>query len=384
MGDRLAELFEEALNDRGRPLRQRSELPRLLRYLGTPRAVQILLGANPGDEPILRHRVAVALTHLRRHHDELVFDRRRVYEAVGRRIEAYQYYLPLYRDLQRSLGEQAILVRALGDRLDQGLEIVFRLLGLVFPLRSMMNIYNRFVSGRARERAYALELFENVVDEGMRARLLPVLERWHRLTSDEGEIDRAGARLMELSVSKDAVLRGCARYTAKRSGSGLPLRAPEEGAVSENVVEKVFLLEGVSIFEKCGVDDLSALAAIAEERRFPSGAVIYRENDPGDALYVIVEGRVLTEKDGRKIFELSEKESFGETSLLDGMPRPVSARALTETRALAIDRQDFLDLLSDRPELLQGLFKVLTRQMRQMLDLTSAPLGEGVNVKAGG
>ncbi|MGC4116439.1 MAG: cyclic nucleotide-binding domain-containing protein [Myxococcales bacterium] len=179
-------------------------------------------------------------------------------------------------------------------------------------------------------------------------------------------MERAPARLMELSVSKDAVLRACALHGTRKPG------AEEEGEVSDKVVEKVFLLEGVSIFERCSVDDLAALAAIATQKHFAAGTVIYRENDPGDALYVIVEGKVLTEKDGRRILEQSAKEAFGETSLLDGLPRPASTRALTDTRALAIDRQDFLDLLADRPEILQGLFAVLTKQMRQVLELAAA------------
>ncbi|HEY3449401.1 MAG TPA: cyclic nucleotide-binding domain-containing protein [Myxococcales bacterium] len=375
MGDAILPQLEQALNDKSRPARERYELPRLLRYVGTDKAALVLLSSNPGDDPFLRYRIAQSLTRMHRAHEELIFDRARVNEAVQRRIDSYLYYLPIFRDLQRSLGDRAILVRALGDRLDQGLETVFRLLGLIWPQRSMLNVYNRLVGGEPRERAYALELFEHLVDEGTRARLLPMLERWHRLPSDEGEVERAPARLMELAVSKDAVLRACALHKANRAGD-------EEGAVSEKVVEKVFLLEGVSIFEKCGVDDLAALAAIATEKRFPAGAVIFRENDPGDSLYVIVDGKVLTEKDGKPILEMGEKEAFGETSLLDGLPTPAATRALADTRVLAIDRQDFLDLLADRPELLQGLFTVLTRQMRQVLELAAAAKYGGAASKA--
>ncbi|MBI5545304.1 MAG: cyclic nucleotide-binding domain-containing protein [Deltaproteobacteria bacterium] len=381
MGDAISGLVEEALGDRSRPERVRSELPRLLRYVGTARAAQILLAASPGDDPVLSSRVAVALSRLRRSHDDLVFDRARVLAAVGWRIEAYLRGLPVFLDLRRGLGERAILVRALGDRLDRGMEIVFRLLGLVFAQRSVMNVHNRFVSGDARSRAYALELFEHLVDEGTRARLLPVLERWHRLPIEEGEAERVPARLMELAASPDPVLQACALHTARveRREAAVSMEGrvvPEEGAVSENVVEKVFLLEGVSIFEKSTVDDLTALAAIAHERRFPAGTSIYRENDPGDALYVIVEGKVATEKEGKPLITLGAKEAFGELSLLDGHPRPAAARALEATRALVLDRQDFLDLLADRPELLQGLFAVLTRQMRQVLEIAAAH-GEG-------
>ncbi len=377
MGEPIVEAVAAALGDRTRPLALRWELPRLLRYIGTPRAAQALLDGHAGGDPFLRYRIALALSHLRRHHEELQFDRGRVLEAVVRRVEAYGYYLPIYRDLQRALGDGAIVVRALRGRLDQGGEMVFRLLGLVYPLRSMMNVYNRFARGEPRERAYALELFENLVDEDVRDRIVPLAERWHRLPSGEGSAERAPGRLEELAGSKDPVLRACARYAAGHAGGGLSAGRIEEDAVSDSVVQKVFLLEGVRIFEKCSVDDLTALASIAEERRFPAGTVIYRENDPGDALFVLVEGHVLAEKEGRTILEVREKEAFGDVSLLDGEPRPASARALEDSRALVIDRQDFLDLLSDRPELLKGLFAVLTRQMRQVLELAAPQRGGG-------
>ncbi|HCF62594.1 MAG TPA: PBS lyase, partial [Myxococcales bacterium] len=177
MGDRIAGLLEEALNDKRRPARVRYEIPRLLRYLGTERAVHILLFSNIEDDPFLRHRIAVALSRIRRARENLPFDAARTREATLRRVDAYLYYLPIFRDLQSALGEGAILLRVLGDRLDQNVEIIFRLLGLVHPQRTMLNIHNRLLAEDPRERAYALELFDNLVDEGIRERVVPVLER---------------------------------------------------------------------------------------------------------------------------------------------------------------------------------------------------------------
>ncbi|HCF62593.1 MAG TPA: hypothetical protein DFS52_31970, partial [Myxococcales bacterium] len=88
------------------------------------------------------------------------------------------------------------------------------------------------------------------------------LERHHRLPGGQGEVERAPARLLELAVSRDAVLRACAIYTLRRRApEAAALQIVEEGTVSERVMEKVFLLEGVGIFERCSVDDLAALAA---------------------------------------------------------------------------------------------------------------------------
>ena len=75
------------------------------------------------------------------------------------------------------------------------------------------------------------------------------------------------------------------------------------------------------------------------------------------------------------------KETFGDVSLLDGAPRPTDVVATEDTRVLVIDRRDFLDLLSDRPELLTGFFRAVSQQLRTLIDLpTSRQSGELLEV----
>jgi CRP-like cAMP-binding protein len=58
---------------------------------------------------------------------------------------------------------------------------------------------------------------------------------------------------------------------------------------------------------------------------------------------------------------------------MDGAPRPADAIAATQVRCLAMDRGDFLDLVADRPELLKGVFAVVTGQLRKMVELAASP-----------
>jgi len=45
--------------------------------------------------------------------------------------------------------------------------------------------------------------------------------------------------------------------------------------------------------------------------------------------------------------------------------------------ALRVDRRDFLDLLSDRPELLKGIFRAVSQQLKQVVvELSDARTGE--------
>jgi CRP-like cAMP-binding protein len=137
--------------------------------------------------------------------------------------------------------------------------------------------------------------------------------------------------------------------------------------MSDLTLQRLFALEGVEIFEQSDVDDLAAVAAVAREQRFRKGERIYAEGDPGDALYVIIEGRVEARRDSEVVLTLLSKESFGETSLFDGAPRINEVVATEDTCTLVIDRRDFLDLLADRPELLSGMFRVLSRQLKDVV-----------------
>jgi CRP-like cAMP-binding protein len=140
---------------------------------------------------------------------------------------------------------------------------------------------------------------------------------------------------------------------------------------------RLLALEGVEIFAQCDVDDLAAVAAVAREHRFAAGERIWAEGDPGDALYIVVKGKVAARRAGDTILVVQEKQAIGDVSLLDGSPRPTDMVATEETVTLRVDRRDFLDLLSDRPELLKGIFRAVSEQLKQVVvELSDARTGE--------
>ena len=145
----------------------------------------------------------------------------------------------------------------------------------------------------------------------------------------------------------------------------------------EVTLKKLFALEGVEIFAQSDVDDLSAIAAVAREKTFKRGEFIFQAGDPGDALFVIVEGVVEARRGGELVMTFKQKQAFGDLSLFDGAPRLTDNIAVEEVKALVIDRRDFLDLLADRPELLTGVFRVISAQLHTMVvDLTRRVTGE--------
>ena len=67
------------------------------------------------------------------------------------------------------------------------------------------------------------------------------------------------------------------------------------------VVEKVISLQDVDIFSEVPTEQLAALAAIAREEVCADGDVVYRERDPADAMFLLVEGRVRLQRGDQEI-----------------------------------------------------------------------------------
>lgn len=367
LGDDVVPLLGATLDDRTRALSLRLQLPRVLRLTATQAALDALLFSNAQDDPALHYRVGIALAQLNEEHPELRVDPARRMEALARRHDVYLRLIEPYRDARAALGDGALLTRALGDRLDQALELAFWLLGLAHDERTLRRAHFHLVGHDSRRRAWALEYLENVLTDEERALVSQQVEAHHRALP-WGAAARFPAHLELLCTGDDLVLKACARGVARRLGLWTPER--KEDDMNDGTLKKLFALEGVEVFAQSDVDDLAALAALAKEASFKAGERIFAEGDPGDALYVIVEGMVAAVRDGETVLTFRAKESFGETSLMDGTPRVNDAVATADTRVLVIDRRDFLDLLADRPELLTGMFRMVSRQLKAVVAAT--------------
>ena len=85
-------------------------------------------------------------------------------------------------------------------------------------------------------------------------------------------------------------------------------------------------------------------------RRVAASETVVRQGDPGDEMFLILDGVVAIEVDGRDVAELGPGAVLGERSILEGGRRTATLRAVTAcklavARASAIDR-DALERLS--------------------------------------
>ena len=131
-----------------------------------------------------------------------------------------------------------------------------------------------------------------------------------------------------------------------------------------NTVEKVLFLKSVDLFRALPGEELATIAEIAEEQPFAAGDQIFAEGEPGDALYLVVEGTVKVHKGDKALSQLGERDVFGEMAVLDAEPRSASATVVKDAVLLKIGRDDFRDVLRERPEIGMGVLQVLSRRLR--------------------
>ena len=132
-------------------------------------------------------------------------------------------------------------------------------------------------------------------------------------------------------------------------------------------VEKVLFLQDVDIFEHTTTEDLSHIAAIAEEIEYQVDDVIYKEDEISDSMYVVIDGKVRLTRGEKEVMVAGKMEAFGTWALFDDEPRVATATALETSQLLRLDREDFIDLLADHVAITQSILKTMAKRLRKLM-----------------
>jgi CRP/FNR family transcriptional regulator, cyclic AMP receptor protein len=130
-------------------------------------------------------------------------------------------------------------------------------------------------------------------------------------------------------------------------------------------------LERSSLFN--GAPDVAVKMALEATtlRNFAPESEIFREDDPGEAIYMIVEGRVKVSRanlEGReRIFTiLSSPEVLGEMAVISSNLRSATAYCLDQVTTLVIYREDLKAILDRHPHVLWNLTRILAKRLGDM------------------
>ena len=140
------------------------------------------------------------------------------------------------------------------------------------------------------------------------------------------------------------------------------------------MTEREDQLARVSFFDGLSREALSLIAQVTTEETHALGTRIFQYGDPGDKLFIILEGKVRISREVSGMGEealavLASGEVFGEMALLDESSRSADALAHERCRLLVIAKDAFDDLLFLHKDLafevLWNCVRILSLRLRE-------------------
>ncbi len=130
------------------------------------------------------------------------------------------------------------------------------------------------------------------------------------------------------------------------------------------------VIASVPLFSALDSEDQAQLFSMMSTVSFRRGEKLFNEGDPGNCLYLLVDGKVKlghTSSDGREnlIAILGPGEMIGELTLFDPGPRSGTATAVAPTEMLQLDHTALMDFVDTRPELAKHMLKALAQRLRR-------------------
>jgi len=130
------------------------------------------------------------------------------------------------------------------------------------------------------------------------------------------------------------------------------------------------MLRKVPLFSELNEAELRAVASLASSIDIRKKSTVVQEHDPGDSLFVILDGEVKIStysSEGREVVLalLGKGSFFGEMSLLDEEPRSANVTTMEDSKFANIRRRDLVPLMMEQPAIALKLLSEIASRLRK-------------------
>ena len=353
--------IEAAFTQPDAPHQRSLTLSKALGRIGGTHAQAILLSRVSAPDGELRSQILGSLNQCKYRATDAA--------AIRRAVKAEAEQVARVCAAQVDLGatdQTALLMASLDQMIAESRDRVLLLLSFAFDATSILQVREALRAGSANQLSYALEIAETQLPIEWKQMVMPLLEnlkaqeRYQRLAALFPQTkQRPEERLVALIEDRHSPfwVRACAEYALAHDN-------PQGDTAMLSTVEKVLILKTVTMFSQTPDNVLADVAGLLEDLDVSENETIFEQGDPGDSLYVIVEGKVRVHDGDRLLNYLGESDVFGEMALLDPEPRLASVTTVEPTRLFRLDQEPFYELMAERPEVATGIIRVLAGHLR--------------------
>ena len=136
-------------------------------------------------------------------------------------------------------------------------------------------------------------------------------------------------------------------------------------------MEETAVLKKINFFKDLTSWELMQVNKITERQLFKAGEHIVKEGTVCNAFYIIKNGSVKVEKEGREIATLGSEEPIGEVSFIDSGVRSATITALQDTVVIKLPSDKFKELMSNSAEIANKVYRTIAQTLCQRLRETN-------------
>jgi MFS family permease len=207
-------------------------------------------------------------------------------------------------------------------------------------------------------------LLQRTIPNDVRASIMGLFEGYIAATAGLGGIV-APLLLAVLGVEGAFLVTGAILPVVAAFSLRRVLGADDVALVPE---QQLRLLRGCSMFAPLSVSTIEQLASSLVPVHFDPGAVLIQAGDPGDRFLLIASGSVEVEQAGATLRTIGAGGHVGEVALLRSIPRTATVRAVTETKAFALDSSSFIAAVSGDREATASAERLVDARLANTLD----------------
>jgi CRP-like cAMP-binding protein len=138
------------------------------------------------------------------------------------------------------------------------------------------------------------------------------------------------------------------------------------GLAEARILERMERARRVALFSFMNDEQLHEVVRLMSERWYDDGSFLARQGEPGNELFLVLEGEVEILKGDdatRKTYVAGEGEAVGELAALTDAPRSASLRARNGLKVLSIRGDHFRGLLREHWDLTDGVIRMLADRL---------------------
>ena len=124
-------------------------------------------------------------------------------------------------------------------------------------------------------------------------------------------------------------------------------------------------LRNTPFFAGLASDDLEAILRVGQPAAFGAGDTIVAQGDPGDAMFIVLDGTAEVDVGGR-YHKLTSGSFFGEMALIGATKRMASVVASEPVKALRIDAAEFRSFVLEHPQVALSMMQALVERLREV------------------